>query len=60
MVDKMPLLFQKEKTLKRNMSSDHKRRGHWVNLAVDSIECLKLQAFLESTTIERGIYYEKD
>ena len=51
MADKMPLLFQKEKALKRNRSSDHKRRGHWVNLAVDSIERLKWQAFVESTII---------
>lgn len=59
MVDKMPLLFQKEKTPKRKGSSDHKRRGHWVNLTVDSMERLNWQTFLESTTLKGAIIMTK-
>ena len=59
MADKMPLLFQKDKALKRNRSSDHKLRGHCVNLTVDSMERLKRQSFLESTILKGDITMTK-
>ena len=54
MADKSLFSFKRRRPRKRDRSSDHKRRGHWVNLAVDSIERLKCQTFVESTTIWKG------
>ena len=37
MADKSLFSFKRRRPQKRKWSSDHKRRDHWVNLAVDSI-----------------------